>query len=150
MRKAIFLSTLALLMTAVAVSLSAGTNGDHKENFAKMKTELNLTDAQVSELERKFAEIRPQGEDLERRYKAIKGEIETLEHATPPDEQAIQDKRSQLETLTREWHEKTAAIFRSVLTQEQLTKLDQMHSKKEHEEREEREKQEKEHHDRMI
>src|SRR5262249_37159908 len=112
MRKAIFLSTLALVL-AVAASMSAG---DHKENWAKMKAELNLTDAQVSELQQKFEEIRPQGEDLERRYKALHNEIESLEKASSPDQQAIQAKRSQLEAVTKEWHEKTTAIFRSVLT----------------------------------
>jgi Spy/CpxP family protein refolding chaperone len=150
MRKAIFLSTLALLMTAAAVSLSAGTNGEHKDKWAHMKAELNLTDAQVSELQQKFEAIRPQGEDLERRSKALHSEIESLEKASSPDQQAIQEKRSQLEAMTREWHEKATAIFRSVLTPEQFTKLDQMHSKREQEEREEHEKQVKEHRDKMI
>lgn len=147
MRKAFFLSTLALLLAA-AVSFSGA--GEHKDKWAKMKAELNLTDAQVTELQQKFEEIRPQGEDLERRSKALHSEIETLERASSPDQQAIQAKRSQLEAVTKEWHEKTTAIFRSVLTPEQFTKLDQMHSKREQEEREEHEKQAKEHRDRMI
>jgi len=146
MRKAIFLSTLALVM-AVAASLSAG---EHKEKWDKMKAELNLTDAQVSALQQKFEEIRPQGHDLEVRAKALHSDIESLEKASTPDQQAIQAKRSELESITREWHEKTNAIFRSVLTPEQFTKLDQMHSKMEREENEHHEKQAKEHHDKMI
>src|SRR5262249_13739525 len=150
MRKAIFRSTLALLMTAVAVSLAAGTNGEHKDKWAHMKAELNLTDAQVSELQQKFEAIRPQGEDLERRSKALHSEIESLERASSPDQQAIQAKRSQMEALTAEWREKKIAIFRSVLTPEQFAKMDQMHSKMEGKEREEHEKQAKKHRDKMI
>jgi Spy/CpxP family protein refolding chaperone len=147
MRKAIFLSTIGLLLVA-AVSLSSA--GDGKDKWAKMKAELNLTDAQVSALQQKFEAVRPQGEDLERRSKALHSEIESLERASSPDQQTIQAKRSELESITKEWHEKKIAIFRSVLTPEQFTKLDQMHSKMEGQEREEHEKHAKEHHDKMI
>jgi hypothetical protein len=87
-------------------------------------------------------------EDMERRHKALSSEIETLEKSSNPNQQALADKRSQREALTQEFHEKKTAIFRSVLTQEQFAKMDQMQSHHEKEEREHKEA--KEHRDRMI
>src|SRR5215831_12403588 len=124
MLKRIFLITMAFLLAA-AVSLSAG---DKKEKFAKLQAELGLSDDQVAQLQQKFDAISPQGQDMERRAKALNEEIRTLESSANPDEQALSAKRSEREALTQEWHEKVRAIYKSVLTSEQFAKLDQMHS----------------------
>ena len=141
MSKKIVLITSMLLLLA-AVSLSAG---DKKEKFAKLQAELGLSDAQVAQLQQKFDEFRPAAEDLEHRSKALNSEIEALEKSSNPDQQTLAAKRSQREALTAEFHDKKIAIFRSVLTQEQFAKLDQMHS---HHEKEAHERKEKEHRDR--
>src|SRR5262245_9512770 len=144
MSKKIFLTTVVFLLAAT-VTLFAG---DKKEKFAKLQAELGLSDAQVTQLQQKFDEFRPAAEDMERRSKALSSDIEMLEKSSSPDKQALADKRSQREALTQEFHEKKIAIFKSVLTQEQFAKLDQMQS---HHEKEEHERKEaKEHRDRMI
>ena len=143
MSKKIFLTTVVFLLAA-SISLFAG---DKKEKFAKLQAELGLSDAQVAQLQQKFDEFRPVAEDMELRQKALTSDIQMLEKSSNPDQQALATKRSQREALTQEFHEKKIAIFRSVLTQEQFAKLDQMqhHEKEEHERKEA-----KEHRDRMI
>jgi Spy/CpxP family protein refolding chaperone len=124
-RKGIFLTMLALLLAA-AVTLSAGGG---KEHWAKLKQELNLTDAQVTQLEQKFEAIRPQGEALELKVKELQREIEEQEKAAVPDKKVIDEKRLERERLTKEWHEKASEIYRSVLTKEQFTKFQEMRAK---------------------
>lgn len=97
-KKEIFLTTLALFLLA-AVSLSAG--GD-KEYWAKLKKELSLTDAQVTQLQEKFEALHPQGEQLEERMRAIKREMQELERAATPDEKAMREKRDERDRLTKE------------------------------------------------
>ena len=143
MSKRIFLTTVALLLAAV-VTLMAG---DKKEKFAKLQADLGLSDAQVTQLQQKFDAFGPVAEDLERRSKALTDEIRTLERSSSPDQQALSAKRNEREALTKEFHEKKTAILRSVLTEEQFAKLDQMHSGHD---KEEHERKEKEHRDRMI
>lgn len=141
MLKRIFLITMALLLVA-AVSLAAG---DKKEKFAKLQAELGLSDAQVAQLQQKFDQLGPIGQETERKAKALTEDIQVLEKSTNPDDQkTLSAKRSEREALTQEWHQKVRAIYKSVLTDEQFVKLDQMHShgKEEHEQ--------KEHHDKMI
>lgn len=141
MLKRILLITMALLLVA-AVSLAAG---DKKEKFAKLQAELGLSDAQVAQLQQKFDQLGPIGQETERKAKALTEEIRVLEKSTNPDDQkTLSAKRSEREALTQEWHQKVRAIYKSVLTDEQFVKLDQMHShgKEEHEQ--------KEHHDKMI
>jgi len=135
---------IAMFLLVTAVSLSAS---DKKEKFAKLQAELGLSDAQVQQLQQKFDEFRPAAEDMERRSKALNSEIEALEKSSNPDQQTLAAKRSQREALTTEFHDRKIAIFRSVLTQEQFAKLDQMHSQHE---KEEHERKEKEHRDRMM
>jgi hypothetical protein len=142
MLKRIFLITMAFLLAA-AVSLAAN---DKKEKFAKLQAELGLSDAQVTQLQQKFDELGPMGQEMERKAKALSEEIRALEKSPNPDQQALSAKRSEREAVTQEWHEKVRAIYKSVLTDEQFTKLDQMHSH----EKEEHERKEKEHHDKMI
>jgi Spy/CpxP family protein refolding chaperone len=89
------------------------------------------------------------GEDMERKAKALTEEIRVLEGSANPDQQALNAKRVERERLTQEWHEKVMAIYRSVLTNEQFAKFDQMHSRREREEQERKEK-EKEHRNKMI
>lgn len=144
MLKRTFLITTAALLVAV-VSFAGH---DKKEKFAKLQAELGLSDAQVAQLQQKFDELSPSGEDMERRAKALTAEIGVLEKSTNPgDQQTLSAKRSEREALTQEWHEKVTAIYRSVLTKEQFAKLDEMHSRKE---KEEQERKEKEHRDKMI
>jgi hypothetical protein len=144
MHKRTFLITVAFLLAAV-VSLSAG---DKKEKFAKLQAELGLSDAQVAQLQQKFDELSPMGQDMERRAKALTEEIRVLEKSTDPgDQQTLSAKRSEREAITQGWHEKVTAIYRSVLTTEQFAKFDEMHSRRE---KEEQERKEKEHRDKMI
>lgn len=135
-KKEIFLTTLALFLLA-AVSLSAG--GD-KEYWAKLKKDLSLTDAQVTQLQEKFEALHPQGEQLEERMRAIKREMQELERAATPDEKAMREKRDERDRLTKEWKEKKMDIFRSVLSAEQFAKFQDMEAramkeKKEHSEK---------------
>jgi hypothetical protein len=123
-KKRIFLTMLAILL-AVAVSLSAGGG---KEYFAKLKQELNLTDAQVTQLEQKFEGIRPQGEAWEQRVKALRAEIESQEKAASPDRTVIEQKKAEMAAVKKEWKEKALEIYRSVLTKEQYAKWEQMES----------------------
>jgi len=145
MPRRIFLITIAFLLGAV-VSLAAH---DKKEKFAKLQAELGLSDAQVAQLQQKFNELAPMGEDMERKAKALTEVIRVLEGSANPDQQALNAKRVERERLTQEWHEKVMAIYRSVLTNEQFAKFDQMHARREREEQERKEK-EKEHRDKMI
>src|SRR5262249_57340353 len=101
MPRRIFLITIAFLLGAV-VSLAAH---DKKEKFAKLQAELGLSDAQVAQLQQKFNELSPSGEEMERRSKALTEEIRTLESNANPDQQALSAKRSEREALTQEWHD---------------------------------------------
>ncbi len=121
--KRIFLTTLALLLVT-AVSLSAG-----EERWAKLKQELNLTDSQVTQLEQKFETLQP----LMEKGKALKSELKALESAATPDQKAIGAKKAELDVLHKEWKEKATPIYRSVLTQEQFAKLQEMDAKHEKE-----------------
>jgi hypothetical protein len=128
-------AAVAFLLIA-AVSLSAG---EGNEKWAKLKATLGLSDAQVTQLQQKFAAIQPQGEQAEQRAKTLHREIEELERAATPDTKALDAKRSELEMLHKEWHERSTEIFRSVLTKPQFEKFQQMKSQ------EEKERWEKEH-----
>jgi hypothetical protein len=141
-RKGILLSTVGLLLAA-AVMLAAGEGA---EKWAKMKQELGLSDAQVTQLQQKFAALSPQGEETERKAKELHRQLEEMERAENPDQRAITAKKQELETLTHEWNEKTNQVFRSVLTKEQFSKWEQMREKSGHEgkEREEKERSERE------
>ncbi len=127
--KGIFVTMFALLL-ATAVLLSAGGG---KEYWAKLKQELNLTDAQVTQLEQKFEAIRPQGQALELKVKALRQDIEVQEKAAAPDRRVIEEKKAQLATVKMEWKEKYTGIYRSVLTKDQFAKWQQMESNDKHE-----------------
>ena len=137
-KKGIFLTMLALLLVA-AVSLSAG---GEKEHWAKLKQELNLTDAQVSQLEQRFEALRPQGEAMELRVKALHAEIESQEKAAAPDRQLLEQKKAELASAKKEWKAKVTDLYRSVLTKEQYAKWEQMESNY-HREKEKKEYSEK-------
>jgi Spy/CpxP family protein refolding chaperone len=137
-RKGLLLSTVGLLL-ATAVMLAAG---EGSEKWTKMKQELGLSDAQVAQLQQKFAALSPQGEEAERKVKELHRQLEEMERAGNPDQKAVTAKKQELEALTHDWNERTNQIYRSVLTKEQFTKFEQMHEKGGHEgkEREEKEK----------
>jgi len=116
--KAKYFTVLAMLL-ALAVTLSAG--GD-KDKMAKLKAELNLTDAQVAQLEQKFEALKPYGE----KFTALKTGLESLEKAATPDQKAIDAKKAELMAFKKEYKEKANAIYRSVLTKEQFAKLEAM------------------------
>lgn len=128
-RKGIFLTMLVILLAA-AVSLSAG--GD-KEHWAKLKQELNLTDAQVTQLQQKFEEFRLQNQPLEEKAKGLWREIEELEKAGSSDRSVIDAKKAELAPLKKEWTEKSNQIYRSVLSKEQFVKLQEMRAREEKE-----------------
>jgi Spy/CpxP family protein refolding chaperone len=138
-RKGILLSTVGFLL-ATAVMLAAG---EGVEKWAKMKQELGLSDAQVAQLQQKFAALTPQGEETERKARDLHRQLEEMERAENPDQKAITAKKQELEALTHEWTEKTNQIYRSVLTKEQFSKLEEMHEKHMREEKEHSEKEKK-------
>lgn len=111
------------IFAALAVALAlAVTVQAHDEKMAKLKADLNLTDAQVSQLETRFKELNP----LAERAKAVKTDLKALESAAAPDQRAINAKKAELETIKKEWHEKSTAIYRSVLNKEQFAKHEAM------------------------
>lgn len=113
-----------LVMLALVVAVSAYAGGDRAEKLAKLKTELNLTDAQVTQLDQKFAQLDP----IVERAKKIKAELNTLETATPQDTKAIEAKRAEMAEVKKEYKAKVASIFRSVLNNEQYAKWEQMNA----------------------
>ena len=112
----------------------------HGDKFAELKAELDLSDAQVAQLQKKFTELEP----LEARAKTIKTELEALKAAPEQNVKAIEAKKTELEAVKREWRAKNEAIFRSVLTKEQYAKFERVQAEHEKNERAEREKAEKE------
>jgi Spy/CpxP family protein refolding chaperone len=109
---------LSALVVALVTVVSVYAGGDRAEKLARMKTELNLTDAQVDQFDQKFDTLNPVIE----RAKALKTEIKELEAAPSPNQKAINAKKVELENVKREYHEKVTSIFRSVLTKEQFAK----------------------------
>jgi len=114
-------TVLAVLLVA-AVTVSAG-----EDKWAKLKVELNLSDAQVTQLQQKFEQLQP----LAAKAKAIKTDLKALKSAATTDENAIKAKKAQLAEIKKEWKERAAAIYSSVLTQEQYAKLQAMEAKHE-------------------
>ena len=148
-----FFGLFAAFLLVSFASLFAGERHDKVDYIAKLKAELNLSDAQVTQLQQKFQELKLQGGQQEEQGRALRKEIETLAQASPRDDEAIAAKKRQLEAMTQAWHDKWIAIFRTVLTPEQFTKWDQMQATRVKEERREwREKEirEREHHEKML
>jgi cell division protein FtsB len=128
-KKGMLVTGVALLLVA-AVSISAGGG---KEYFAKLKQELSLSDAQVTQLQQKFDALHPQGEAMEQKVKTLRGEIEAQEKAASPDRAVIEQKHAELVAAKKEWKEKVTDIYRGVLTKEQFAKWQQMESDYQHE-----------------
>lgn len=116
------LATLMVLALVAVVSAYAG--GDKAEKLAKLKTELNLTDTQVTQLDQKFAQLDPIAE----RAKKTKTELNALETATPQDAKAIDAKRAEMAEVKKEYKAKVASIFRLVLNNEQYAKWEAMNA----------------------
>ena len=118
------LAATAALMLAVALSASASlySGGDHSEKLLRLKADLNLTNEQVAQLEEKFVQLEP----IIARARTIRTELENLADSPDPDEKAIQAKHAELEKAKKEYKEKVAEIFRSVLTREQFAKWESM------------------------
>lgn len=119
----------AALAVTLLVAVAASAGGDEK--MKKLKADLNLTDAQVTQLETRMAELNPIGE----RYKAVKAQLTALEQANPADPRAIEAKKAELVTVKKEWKERADAIYRSVLTSEQWTKYQAMQREDEQKQR---------------
>ncbi len=128
-KKGIFVTVLALLLVA-AVSL---VGGDDKEKWAKLKQELTLTDAQVTQLQQKFDEFKLQNQPLVDKAKGLWREIEDLEKAGSSDRRLIDAKKAELAPLKKEWMEKSDQIYRSVLSKEQFVKLQEIRAREEKE-----------------
>ena len=122
---------LALVLVS-SVSLAAG-GGEKKDHWAHLKKELNLTDAQVTQLQQKFDAIHSQGEEAEMKSRALREEIEAQEKAITPNRQIIEQRKASLEALHKEWKAKVTDIYRSVLTSEQFSKWQQMEYDEKHE-----------------
>lgn len=121
---------LAAVAVLVALALVASAGGD-KDKIAKLKAELNLTDAQATQLKSEFEKLQPMYE----RVTALKKELKALESAANPDQQAISAKKSELQAAKKEVMAKYDAVYRSVLTSEQYVKLEALRAqekKKEH------------------
>lgn len=120
------LMALAFVLVA-SLSVWAGGAGKGKgDDLAKLKTELNLTDTQVTQLQQKLNELAPMAESV----KALHGELKALKGAATPDQAAIQAKQTQLDAAKKEWKEQRKAAFQAVLTAEQWAKYEAMHSGK--------------------
>jgi len=120
-------AALALLLAA-SLALSAG--GDEK--LGKLKAELNLTDTQVTQLQGQLKGLQP----LADRVAALKSELKALRSAASPDQKAVDAKQAEFDTAKKEWKEKRAAAYRTVLTAEQWAKFESMEAhahKKPHE-----------------
>jgi len=118
-KKEILFAFLALVLVS-AVALAAG--GD---KWAKMKADLNLTDAQVTQLQEKFKQLDP----LMDKAMSLKKELEVMQSAATPDQRAIEAKKNDLMSLKQEWKAKADAIYKSVLTREQFAKLADLEAK---------------------
>jgi chromosome segregation ATPase len=117
------MKTNRILLVAVALVLVAAltvTAGEDK--WAKMKAELSLTDAQVAQLEQKFAQLQP----ITDKAKALKSELAALESAATPNTKAIDATKAELSALKKEWKPKAEAIYKSVLSKEQFAKYEAM------------------------
>ena len=112
------------ILLALVVAVSAYAGGDKAEKLAKLKTELNLTDAQVTQLDQKFAQLDP----IMERAKKMKAEITALENATPQDTKALEAKRAEMAEVKKEYKAKVTSIFRSVLNDEQYAKWEAMNA----------------------
>ena len=112
-------AALAVTLT-VALSAVASVYGgvDHSEKLTRLQADLNLTDEQVERLDEQFVELEP----IITRATAARTELENLVDAPDPDEKAIQAKDAEIEKAKKEYKEKVAKIFRSVLTREQFAK----------------------------
>lgn len=115
---------ITLMVVALVAVVSAYAGGDKAEKLAKLKTELNLTDAQVTQLDQKLAQLDP----IIERAKGIKAEISALENATPQDAKALEAKRAEMTNVKKEYKAKVASIFRSVLNNEQYAKWEAMNA----------------------
>ena len=148
-----FFAALTAFLLMAWVSPFAGEKHEKVDYIAKLKTELNLTDAQVNQLQQKMQELKLQGQQQEEQSRALREEIETLAKASPRDDQAIAAKKAQLEALHQGWQDKWVAVFRTVLTPEQFEKWKQMRAQRENEElreRRQKEMREKESREKML
>lgn len=115
---------VTLMVVALVAVVSAYAGGDRAQKLAKLKTELNLTDAQVTQLDQRFAQLDP----IIERAKKMKAEITALENETPQNTRALEAKRAEMATVKKEYKAKVAFIFRSVLNNEQYAKWEAMNA----------------------
>lgn len=115
---------VTLMVVALVAVVFAYAGGDRAEKLAKLKTELNLTDAQVNQLDQKFTQLDP----IIERAKKMKAEITALENATPQDTRALEAKRAEMTEVKKEYKAKVTSIFRSVLNNEQYAKWEAMNA----------------------
>lgn len=113
-----FLAVMATVLIA-AVAVSAG-----EDKMAKLKADLNLTDAQVQQLNAGWEKMQPMYEKI----KTMKTDLKALKEAASPDAKAIEAKQSEVEKAVTTYKEKNQALFRSVLTTEQFAKYETMNA----------------------
>jgi hypothetical protein len=121
----------ALVVALLTVVTVYAGDENRPEMLARLKTELRLTDAQVEQFDRELDSIEPVIE----RAQAIKAEIREMEACSDADPKTLRARRVELETLKREFEERTVSVFRAVLTKEQFAKWEAQqaaHAKKAH------------------
>jgi HAMP domain-containing protein len=110
---------LAALVVALVTVVSVYAGDENRpEKLARLKTELNLTDAQVDQFDQKFDVL----DQVIERAQAIKAEIREMEACPDTDPKAVHARKVELETLKKEFNEQVTSIFRSVLTKEQFAR----------------------------
>jgi hypothetical protein len=117
-------ATFCLVLLAVALVFAGGAKGkwDKAAALEKMRTELNLSFQQVSQLDALYTELEPLRVKVDSLYK----EVESLKASSTPNEAGISAKKAELMAAKSELKSKRQAGYQRILTAEQLSKLDEM------------------------
>jgi hypothetical protein len=115
---------MAVLATVLIAAVTASAGED---KLAKLKVDLNLTDAQVEQLKAGWDKMQPMYDKI----KTAKTELKAMKEAPSPDQSAISAKEGELNTAVSAYKEKNKALFQSVLTKDQYAKFEAMNAQHE-------------------
>ncbi len=124
MRKNLVASLSVVLLAVALVFAGGGAKGkwDKAAALEKMKTELNLSPQQVSQLDALYTELEPLMTKVDNLYK----ELEGLKASSTPNEAAISAKKTELAAAKSELKSKKRTGYQRILTAEQFAKWEQM------------------------
>ncbi len=119
-----FVATVCVALLSVALVFAGGGKDkwDKAAAVEKMRTELNLSPQQVTQLEAFYTELQP----LLAKADALHKELERLKAGPNPDQAPISAKEGELTAAKSELKSKKQAGYQRILTSEQLAKLEQM------------------------